>query len=98
MIWCTLNPRQARLLYQRNRFTSDPVPTATARFSWMCLGSVCDRVFELSPFVLRGGVVELQTLKTVPLNRGEQVRRFPETPKPDAYYVLLPFSLVMFRG
>ncbi len=32
----------------------------------MCLGSVCDRVFELSPFVLRGSVlVELQTLKTV---------------------------------
>ncbi len=33
----------------------------------MCLGSVCDRVFELSPFVLRGGIlVELQTLETVP--------------------------------
>ncbi len=33
----------------------------------MCLGSVSDHVFELSPFVLRGGVlVELQTLKTVP--------------------------------
>ncbi len=33
----------------------------------MCLGSVCDRVFNRSPFVLRGGIlVELQTLKTVP--------------------------------
>ncbi len=63
MIWCTLNPRQARLLSQRNRFTSDPVSTVAARFSQMCLGSVCDRVFELSPFDLRGDVlVEPQTL------------------------------------
>ncbi len=32
----------------------------------MYLGSVCDRIFELSPFVLQGGIlVELQTLKTV---------------------------------
>ncbi len=33
----------------------------------MRLGSVCDRIFELSPFVLRGGIlVELQTLESVP--------------------------------
>ncbi len=47
------------------RLTSDVL--TTARSSYMCMESVCNRVFELSQFNLWGGVlVELQTLKTIP--------------------------------
>ncbi len=42
----------------------------------MCLGSVCDRVFKLSPFVLRGGIlVELQTLETVLQTQSKMFQR-----------------------
>ncbi len=42
----------------------------------MCLGSVCDSIFELSPFALRGSIlVELQTLETVPQIQSKMYQR-----------------------
>ncbi len=42
----------------------------------MCLGIASDCVFELSPFVLQGGIlVELQNLKTVPEIQSKMFQR-----------------------